>query len=1405
MANYVTITGIRQGTTTITATYTDGGVTKTASVENFQVTAIAATLTFTSSHGPITYDGTRKAIGTVNYGGDGSAYYLVIKATSQPSTPSASSTEGTGWIPVSDGGIVYATNAAPSDAGTYYVFLRSTAGNNYVGEDPKQGGNKTIDKRTVSVTGEPTTVSNALTYDGTSKTLVSNTASSTDNAGTFYYYVSTSSTAPSWGDSGWTTTLPTGTDAGEYYIWYYCQVDTANNNAGTNTNSVKSLSGSPKEIARATSATASALSNVVYNGTTETNGTAQSGVSGSYVTWSGNTTGTNAGSYTAYATPDSNHAWSDGTYAQRTVTWSIARRGQTAPVLNGDSKEYHNTASASIKTAGTVADGVATAPGTLVWENRERTAVGTQTATAYYAATANNFSASPVSEGVTVEVTKATDASVSVTLATGTLTYNGTTNSNGSAQTLATATSHGCTYYLIAHNSPTSAPASDAAGWTNGSVSATNAGTYYIWYKGTADSNHSNDVAITYEGPVVIERAKTASAISISELVYNGTTENNGTSQVGVSGQHVTWSGTQSAVNAGSYSATATPESNFAWSDGTYAAMPVSWSIARRGQTAPVLQGAETTYPTRAEASVRTRGIVEGGESTDYAPGELVWTDQIRTTAGIQTATAYYAATTTNFSASPVSEGVTVKVNAQAVTVTAPTLVAGDLVYDGTAQTIVNAGSSTTGGTMYYYVSESSTEPTFNTSTWTTTTPIERTDAGTYYVWYYCQVTDTSNYSGSGINTVTPVSGNSKTIAQKEVSLNWSEHTFTYDGTQKTVTCTLGGVVSGDNCSVTVSNNTRTNAGSQTVSVTGLVGTSSDNYKLPATTTTTLTINKANLDVTEVTYNGIWDGVVHSGYIVVDNDDWDGKTVVMGSTQTYGTTVTTNGAPDQNIVLISSSSYTPQATIYYKVTGGDNYNDYEDSIQFAIGKEAATLPGTITGDSANVAYHNIARATVSTDYTGGTLQYATSADNNTWSSWSDVTWESGNLTANPSRTDIGTTYVKFKVAGDSNHNDSDESNVVTLTVYAASDANMVVDIVSSTLTYNGTSCGNGTAQTIASVDTANESKYHGVGSYSIGYRKDATATADNQITWVNTTPLTVTDAGTYHIYYKFEPDSNHSNGKPWTSHADNYVGSVTINPKAGSLSASTVDRTYNGTSGNNGTAQELAQNTVATGTYYFGIGSSSTVAPSTWGSANALPTGTDAGTYHIWAKCDASSNGNCAAVNATYIGAAVISQKASTVTYSVNTSIDEFCTESAVPASTWSRNDALEIATSSASGTGTGTITYTISQDGWTISSDGKTITIPNTATAGTYSVTVTASQAANGNWSAGSASQTISVTLKANALESITLTLAANTIAFNDTTTGTVMAIYTNGSSKDVTSTADYSSNPTGIVTITK
>jgi hypothetical protein len=214
-------------------------------------------------------------------------------------------------------------------------------------------------------------------------------------------------------------------------------------------------------------------------------------------------------------------------------------------------------------------------------------------------------------------------------------------------------------------------------------------------------------------------------------------------------------------------------------------------------------------------------------------------------------------------------------------------------------------------------------------------------------------------------------------------------------------------------------------------------------------------------------------------------------------------------------------------------------------VSATINKVAATLPKTISGDSKDTD-HTPARATVSKDYTGGTLQYST--DNG--STWNNVTWSSGNLTANPSNSTIGSVSVKFRVNPDSNHTVSSTSDAITLTVTKSTDASVTVTL-SSALTYSGS------AQTIATASNA-----HGLSSYYIGYRKDAQATADNQITWnsANTTPLQATNAGDYYVYYKYSVDSSHSGDKAYT-----YVGKVTINKKARSGAVSCNNVTYGST------------------------------------------------------------------------------------------------------------------------------------------------------------------------------------------------------------------------------------------------
>ena len=122
------------------------------------------------------------------------------------------------------------------------------------------------------------------------------------------------------------------------------------------------------------------------------------------------------------------------------------------------------------------------------------------------------------------------------------------------------------------------------------------------------------------------------------------------------------------------------------------------------------------------------------------------------------------------------------------VTPTAPTLTTGTLTYNGSAKTLANAGSCTAGGTMYYYVGTSSTAPTFSTSTWSTSVPT-RTDAGTYYVFWYCYVSDTTNNTGTNINVAKSLG--SRTIEKADNPITYANQTWSTNYSTSAQTKTL--------------------------------------------------------------------------------------------------------------------------------------------------------------------------------------------------------------------------------------------------------------------------------------------------------------------------------------------------------------------------------------------------------------------------------------------------------------------------------------------------------------------------------------------------------------------------------------------------------------------------------------
>ena len=258
-------------------------------------------------------------------------------------------------------------------------------------------------------------------------------------------------------------------DAGENVGTYEIKQNTlalADNSPFLANNYTLAYTGANLTINKAATATAAAADKT-YNGASQT------GVTGSYVSWANSTTGIDAGSYTAIATPDENHAWSDGTTAAKSITWTMS------------AKE------------------VAVTWGTTIFT---------------YNGSAQGPTASAES-GVTGET-------INVTRTTGT-------------------------------NAGSYTSTASISSVTGGRAKAGN-------YKLTENTK-----------AFIINRATTATA-AVADKTYNGE------SQTGVTGNYVSWVGTTAGIDAGSYTATATPDENHAWSDGTTAAKNITWTMSAK-------------------------------------------------------------------------------------------------------------------------------------------------------------------------------------------------------------------------------------------------------------------------------------------------------------------------------------------------------------------------------------------------------------------------------------------------------------------------------------------------------------------------------------------------------------------------------------------------------------------------------------------------------------------------------------------------------------------------------------------------------------------------------------------------------------------------------------------------------
>ncbi|MBO6113681.1 MAG: Ig-like domain-containing protein [Lachnospiraceae bacterium] len=372
-----------------------------------------------------------------------------------------------------DGGdVTLPATATASNLGTYDIVPSGAgAGDNY--KISYQNGRLTISKIIPTVTAP---VAKELTYSGASQRLV--TPGATSEGATMEYAISTDgSAAPT---DGWSTDIPAQTDAKLYYVWYRI------NGNGTYEDIAPAsvpVTISPKSIANAEVTLSGTefeydeqghgvtVESVILDGVTLTTDTDY--------TISGSLSGTDVGTYTVTVTAN-NSNYTDSA----TATWSI---GMSTPVINIQPASTPITYGQPLSDS-PLSGGEASIPGTFTWKVPETIPSVSDSDTTTYEVVftpddAENYTTTSIRISVTVYKAESPSDNPAPT-------PKEELTDNGHPQELVNTVSvtGGTIEYVIGtdnSNPPTS-------GWSSSIPTASEPGTYYVWYKVVGDDNHTD-------------------------------------------------------------------------------------------------------------------------------------------------------------------------------------------------------------------------------------------------------------------------------------------------------------------------------------------------------------------------------------------------------------------------------------------------------------------------------------------------------------------------------------------------------------------------------------------------------------------------------------------------------------------------------------------------------------------------------------------------------------------------------------------------------------------------------------------------------------------------------------------------------------------------------------------------
>lgn len=380
-----------------------------------------------------------------------------------------------------------------------------------------------------------------------------------------------------------------------------------------------------------------------------------------------------------------------------------------------------------------------------------------------------------------------------------------------------------------------------------------------------------------------------------------------------------------------------------------------------------------------------------------------------------------------------------------------------------------------------------------------------------------------------------------------------------------------------------------------------------------------------SMSVTATNGNATYNGSAHYAKIKVTTAGAAGATVSYGTSTSYGYTLTaTNANTDYTLSSVSATNVSDSKTVYYKVTK-TGYVPVTGSTTITISKAANSMTYAAQSWSCSFSTSAQTKTLNAAASAQGTVTYSLQSQKQGSTTVSYFTFNATSRVLTMAANTPPNTYtviVRAHAAGDGNHNTKDVDSTITVTVSKATNP----------LAYTATQSYSKTFSTAAQTQaTTAATGAQGTLSYAINSQKTGSTTVSYFS--LSTTTLTVaanTPAGTYTVVIRATAAGNTN----YNSAIKDSTITFTINKATPTLSVTGATLHYTGS------AQTLvsAASVTGNGTIYYGLGSSTTSAPSSW--STTKPTATNVGTYYIWAKADASTN--YAAVTQVYKATATI-------------------------------------------------------------------------------------------------------------------------------------------------------------------